>query len=154
MSQIPSECWGNPREVGSLGLDWPTQNLAAMDANKSASVDEYLAQVESPLARDFLSQLRAIIQSEVPEAMETISYGIPTYKFNGSIVCFGAFKNHCSFFPGSTVAEFTEELKGYKISKGTIQFRHGDDLPQALIRAILRTRFGDRHETNSSDQTT
>lgn len=108
---------------------------------KPASVDEYLAGVSSDDARASLSNIRRIIRDEIPEAQEVISYGIPTYKHHGFVVSFAAFKNHCSFFPGHTVAEFTEELKGYKIAKGTIQFPHDQPLPEPLVRAIVNRRL-------------
>jgi uncharacterized protein YdhG (YjbR/CyaY superfamily) len=104
------------------------------------SVDEYLAAVASDEARAALSELRATIRSEVPEAEEVISYGIPTFKLNGFIVSFAAFKNHCSFFPGHTVRDFAGELTGFKTSKGTIQFLPNKPLPEALVRAIVRAR--------------
>ena len=107
------------------------------------SVDEYLAGVQSPQARASLEKLRSIIQSEVPEAQEVISYGIPTYKLNGFVCSFAAFKNHCSFFPGHTVRDFSEELKGYKTSKGTIQFAHDKPLPEKLVRSIVRARLAE-----------
>ena len=67
-----------------------------------------------------------MIRSVVPaETTEVISYGIPTFKYNGMLVGFAAFKNHCSLFPtGSGVLdEFEKELKGYRISKGRFSFR-------------------------------
>lgn len=111
-----------------------------MATNPPASVDEYLAQVPSEDARASLATLRAIIRDEIPEAEEVISYGIPTYKCNGFVASFGAFKNHCSFFPGHTVADFAQALKGYTVSKGTIQFPHDKPLPESLVRSILRAR--------------
>lgn len=110
---------------------------------KAASVDEYLKSVESDEARTSLSYIRKILRDELPEAEECISYGIPTFKQGGFIVSFAAFKNHCSFFPGHTVRDFTEELKGYKLSKGTIQFPHNAPLSEPLLREIVRARLAE-----------
>lgn len=107
------------------------------------SVDDYLEGIENPASRAALDRLRAIIQSEIPEAHECISYGIPTYKHNGFVVGIAAFKNHCSLFPGHTVADFTDRLKGFKVSKGTIQFHPDRPLPEDLVRDIVRTRFSE-----------
>ncbi|HWA81796.1 MAG TPA: DUF1801 domain-containing protein [Fimbriimonadaceae bacterium] len=107
---------------------------------KPANVDEYLAAVPSEEARSSLEHIRAVIRDEVPEAEEVISYGIPTYKLKGFVVSIAAFKNHCSFFPGHTVAEFAERLKGYEVSKGTIQFPHDKPPPDDLLRAMVRAR--------------
>jgi len=104
------------------------------------TVDDYLAQVASETARQALIRLRAIIRDEIPDAEELIKYGIPSYKQAGYVVCFAAYKKHCSLFPGHTVRDFTEELKGYKTSKGTIQFSPDSPLPESLVRSIVRAR--------------
>lgn len=107
------------------------------------SVDDYLAAIASQEVRACLLHLRQLIRKEIPAAEETISYGIPSYKLNGYVVGFAAFKNHCSFFPGATVADFAEQLNGYKISKGTIQFTPDRPIPDELIRAIVRARVAE-----------
>ena len=105
------------------------------------TVDEYMAAIPSDAARATLMRLREIIREEAPEAEESIKYGIPTYKLNGFVASIAAFKNHCSFFPGHTVKEFEEQLKGYKIAKGTVQFAPNKPLPEPLVRAMLRARI-------------
>lgn len=111
-----------------------------MSRQRPASVDAYLREIPNEAARASLAALREVIRDELPEAEEVISYGVPTYKLKGFVASFAAFKNHCSFFPGHTVAEFAEQLKGYKTSKGTIQFSPDSPLPEELVRAILRAR--------------
>lgn len=113
-------------------------------AKKSTSVEEYLADVPEP-ARSTLEQVRAAIRSVVPvEATEAISYGIPTIKYNGPLVWFAAFSKHCSLFPGASVIHaFKEELKGYKISKGTIQFPVEKALPDALVKKMVKMRLAE-----------
>lgn len=95
------------------------------------------------MARECLITLRKIIRDEVPEADECISYGIPTYKLHGMIASFAAFKNHCSFFPGQTLDEFREQLGEHKTSRGTVQFTPEKPIPEALIRAMLRSRVNE-----------
>src|SRR5580704_7437955 len=112
-----------------------------MKREAAGSVDEYLERISTEVARASLSKLRAIIREEAPGAEEVISYGIPTYKQNGYLASFAAFKNHCSFFPGHTVRDFSDELKGYKTLKGTIQFPHDKPLPDELVKAMLRARL-------------
>ena len=105
------------------------------------SVDEYLARVPEP-ARSTLQHIRAVIRSVVPaEATEVISYGIPMFKYNGMLVGYAAFKNHCSLFPtGSSVLDqFEKELRGYRTSKGTIQFPPDRALPDRLVIQPRRT---------------
>src|SRR4030088_1765093 len=106
------------------------------------SVDEYLAGVPEP-ARGTLKKIRAAIRSAVPrETTEAISYGIPAFKYKGSLVWFAAFSNHCSLFPTASVIEaFKNELKGLSTSKGTIQFPTDKPLPVALVKKLVKARI-------------
>jgi uncharacterized protein YdhG (YjbR/CyaY superfamily) len=105
------------------------------------TVDAYLARVSEP-ARGTLNKIRAAIRSAAPrEATETISYGIPAFKHNGVLVWFAAFSDHCSLFPTAAVIEtFKNELKGFSISKGTIQFPTDKPLPAALVKKMVKVR--------------
>ena len=89
-----------------------------------------------------LSKMRVTIQSVVPrEATETISYGIPAFRYKGVLVWFAAFSNHCSLFPTASVVEaFKNELKGFSTSKGTIQFPTDKPLPTALVKKMVKAR--------------
>jgi uncharacterized protein YdhG (YjbR/CyaY superfamily) len=112
------------------------------------TVDEYLADVPEP-ACSTLKHVRAVIRSVVPkETTEVVSYGMPMFKFNGMLVGYAAFKNHCSLFPtGSSVLDqFEKELKGYRTSKGTIQFPPDKPLPDALVKKIVRARVKQNKE--------
>ena len=107
-----------------------------------AEVEAYLARVPEP-ARTTLEKVRAMIRAAAPrEATEAISYKIPSFQYKGALVWYAAFKNHCSFFPmeGSLAEEFGEELKKYKILKGTIQFPMDEPLPRALVTKIVKGR--------------
>jgi uncharacterized protein YdhG (YjbR/CyaY superfamily) len=112
------------------------------------TVEEYLTGIPEP-ARTTLKHIRAVIRSVVPaETREVISYGMPMFKFHGMLVGYAAFKNHCSLFPtGSGVLDrFEKELKGYRTSKGTIQFPSDRPLRDALVRKIVRARVKENKE--------
>jgi len=112
------------------------------------TVNGYLANVPEP-AQSTLRHVRKVIQSVVPkETTEVISYGIPMFKFNGMLVGYAAFKNHCSLFPtGSGVIErFSKELTGYRTSRGTIQFPSDEPPPDALIKKIVKARVAENKE--------
>jgi uncharacterized protein YdhG (YjbR/CyaY superfamily) len=105
------------------------------------TVDEYLADLPEK-EREVLSNLRKTIRSTAPQAEEAISYGMPGYKYHGMLVYFAAFKNHLSFFPGSsTVDQFGDEVKKYKTSKGTLQFTVDKPISSALVKKIVKTRM-------------
>lgn len=105
------------------------------------NIDEYLAGVPEP-ARTTLQRIRKLIQSAAPpEATETISYGMPAFKYNGILVWFAAFSNHCSLFPTAAVIEaLKNELKGFRVSKGTVQFPMDKPLPAELVKKIVKLR--------------
>lgn len=105
------------------------------------NVDQYLAGIPEP-ARGILKKVRATIRSVVPrEATEVISYGIPAFKHKGILVWYAAFSNHWSLFPTASVIEaFKNELKGFTVSKGTIQFPTDKPLPTALLKKLVRAR--------------
>ena len=112
------------------------------------TVDEYLAGVPEP-ACSTLKHVRAVIRSVVPaETTEVISYGIPMFKYNGMLVGYAAFKNHCSLFPtgSGVIKKFEKELKGFATSKGTIQFPSDKPLPDALLKKIVKTRVAENKE--------
>jgi len=89
-----------------------------------------------------MNKIRASIRSAVPpETTETISYGIPAFKYKGVLVWFAAFSDHCSLFPTASVIEaFKNELKGFTTSKGTIQFPTHKPLPAALVKKLVKAR--------------
>lgn len=105
------------------------------------TVDEYLAGVPEP-ARTTLNKIRAVIRSAAPpEATETISYGMPAFKHNGVLVWFAAFSNHCSLFPTASVIDALRvDLRGFRISKGTVQFPTDKPLPASLVKKMVKLR--------------
>jgi uncharacterized protein YdhG (YjbR/CyaY superfamily) len=113
-----------------------------MDANKVAAktIDEHIAQFPET-TQAILRKVRETIRSVAPDATEAIAYGIPTFRLNGNLVHFAGYANHVGFYPGSEAIEiFHEEIKGYKTSKGTIQFPLDKPIPYELIKKITQYR--------------
>jgi len=107
-----------------------------------ADVEAYLARIPEQ-ARTTLEIIRATIRAAAPkEATEALSYGIPSFQYKGALVSYAAFKEHCSLFPmgSSAIEEFAEELKGFRTSKGTIQFPVDKPLPKSLVKKIVKAR--------------
>jgi len=110
-----------------------------------ASVEAYLAACPAD-SRAALEHLRALIKAAAPEATETISYQIPAFRAHGRVlVWYGAFKDHCSLFPGSMalIEALRQDLQDYDTAKGTIQFRPDQPLPAALVEQIVRARLAE-----------
>lgn len=109
-------------------------------SQQAASVEDYLAEIQNPAFRLAIDDLREIIKSEMPDAEEVISYGIPAMKIKGPVLHYGAFAKHCSLFLGAMTGEFEADLSGFKTSKGTIQFTPENPLPEELVRRMVRRR--------------
>ena len=107
----------------------------------ASTIDDYIAEFPSG-TQVVLKEMRALIKGSAPEATETISYALPTFDLNGKhLVHFAAFKNHIGFYPtASGIDAFKEELKSYKIGKGSVQFPLGKPLPRDLITRIVEFR--------------
>ena len=104
------------------------------------TIDEYIKDF-SPNVREILEQMRVAIQSVAPDAIEAISYGMSTFKLNGNLVHFAAFKNHIGFFPTpSPIVKFKKELSRYKTTKGGIQFPINKSIPFDLVKKIVQYR--------------
>jgi uncharacterized protein YdhG (YjbR/CyaY superfamily) len=108
-----------------------------MKSESTKSIDDYI----KPFPREIktlLEQMRSAIGKAAPEAIEKISYGVPTFYDNGNLVHFAAFKKHIGFFPTpSAIQAFQKELKGYRTSKGAVQFPLENPLPCKFIFRIV-----------------
>ena len=90
-----------------------------------------------------LQHLRETILSIVPNAKETISYGMPAFEIDGKVVAgFDGFKKHCSYFPhsGSVLEELYGVPEWCEVSKGTLKFPIGKKLPKTLVRKLISVR--------------
>ena len=104
------------------------------------TVDEYIKTFPQGV-QTILEKIRQIIRKAAPEAVEAISYQMPTFKLNGNLVHFAAFKNHIGFYPTPTgITAFQKELAPYKGGKGSIQFPLAKPIPFDLVRKIVEYR--------------
>ena len=108
------------------------------------AVDEYIAGFPDE-TRAMLEQLRSLIRTMVPDATETISYGIPTFDLDGQhLVHFAGFARHVGLYPTpSGLDAFQAELEPYRTGKGTARFSLADPLPTDLIRRIVEFRIAE-----------
>ena len=111
------------------------------DLNSSSAIDDYISGFDPPTT-DILQKIRFLVRSLIPEARETISYGIPTFKLKKNLVHFAGYKNHIGFYPTPGVIEhFKTELSGYKTAKGSVQFSLNNPIPYDLIEKMVRYRI-------------
>ena len=104
------------------------------------AVDKFIAGYPGEV-REILGRVRAAIMENAPEAEETISYGIPTFRLKGNLVHFAAFKNHIWFYPTPAgIEKFKKELSAYEGAKGSVKFPLDKPIPYALIGRIVKFR--------------
>ena len=104
------------------------------------TIDEYIANFSEDI-QHLLEQIRKTIQKAAPEATESIGYQMPTFKLNGNLVYFAAYKKHIEFYPTSTgITAFKQELAAYKHAKGSVQFPINQPIPYHLISQIVQYR--------------
>lgn len=116
------------------------EQTKAKDQNPIRTIDEYISSFPEDV-QALLEKMRSAIKESAPEAEETISYRIPTFRLNGNLVHFAAFKNHIGFYPTSSgIGAFKKELSMYKVSRGTVQFPKDKPIPFDLVRKIVRFR--------------
>lgn len=100
------------------------------------NIEEYIIR-QPDYTQSYLRQINEAIHSTLPDAVQKISWSMPTYWKKRNLIQFAAFKNHIGLYPGSAAVEvFAERLQGYKTSKGTIQFPYDKPLPLDLICEI------------------
>lgn len=109
-----------------------------------ANVDEYIQEFENE-TQERLIAVRKLVQETAPEAVESISYGMPAYKVNGlPLVYFGGYKSHIGFYATPTGHKaFEKELSKYKQGKGSVQFPLDEPLPKKLIQEIVLFRLAE-----------
>jgi uncharacterized protein YdhG (YjbR/CyaY superfamily) len=109
-------------------------------------IDDY-TETFPPEVQEKLGQIRALVKKIAPEAVEVISYGIPTFDLNGKhLMHYAAYKSHVAIYPFPTgIAQFKDEAEqhGYKTSTGTIQFPLNKPLPMEFIHRIIEFRLLD-----------
>lgn len=107
------------------------------------SMDAYIANFPQEV-QDRLQAIRMVVKEIVPDAMETINYGIPTFKLKGNLVHFAAYKNHIGFYPGASgIKAFVPRFIDYHYSKGAVQFPLNQPLPLDLIKEIVLFRVNE-----------
>ncbi len=123
----------------------PAKQPPASSAADLQQIEAFLAQLPTE-QRAALEQLRQQIRHVGPEAVETMSYGVPAFKYKGRpLVSYGAAKTHCSFFVQSPAAmeAHQELLAGYATSKGTVRFQPELPLPVHLVTTLVRARMAE-----------
>jgi len=102
-------------------------------------MDEYISTFSGEVKKR-LTRIRRLVRETVPDAEETISYQIPTFKLNGKyLIYFAGYKDHISLHPAPSGSEaFNKQIARYKSGKGTLRFTLDEPLPLPLIKKIVQ----------------
>jgi uncharacterized protein YdhG (YjbR/CyaY superfamily) len=109
-------------------------------------MDAFLAALPDD-TRTALEALRRTIRAAAPDAVETIAYSVPAFRYKGRpLVSFSAGrtgKGPCAFYVQSPelMDAHRAELTGYDTSKGTIRFHANEPLPEDLVTRLVRARM-------------
>jgi uncharacterized protein YdhG (YjbR/CyaY superfamily) len=108
-----------------------------------AAVKKHYVSAPSP-HRETMLEMRDRILEIVPDAQEVVSYGMPAFKVDDTIVAgLLANKNHVGYYPfsGSILKLFPEELEKYSKTVSAIHVPIDKPLPKVLIKKLIRARI-------------
>ncbi|HPE90046.1 MAG TPA: DUF1801 domain-containing protein [Spirochaetia bacterium] len=120
--------------------------------DKPADVAAYFGRFDEPVRRR-MEGIRSLVLELLPEAEETIKYGIPTFVYNGNLVHYAGYKGHIGLYPTpSGMSRFDDELRRYERGKGSVRFPLDEELPIDLIRRIIAFRIEEQGGRNGEER--
>lgn len=104
------------------------------------TIDAYIAGFPAE-EQQILQKIRRIIAEVVPNATETISYGVPTIKLQGTyVVYFAGYAQHVSIYPIlHEDPELMQEIEPYRSGRGTLKFPLNKPIPYELIKKVVQS---------------
>lgn len=104
------------------------------------TVDDYIA--SAPVAlQGKLEEIRSAIREIAPEAVESISYGMPYYSYKGKLAFFSYTKTHLGLYvPPPIIQDHAKELEEYETATATVRFPLDENLPIPLIKKLVKAR--------------
>lgn len=91
-----------------------------------------------------ISRIYQIVHNEIDDTEDSWKYGIPTFLYKGlPIIGFAVTKKGVSIYPygNATITPFLEkEIAPYVTGGGTLSFKSGVEIPDALVVRITQVR--------------
>ncbi len=112
-----------------------------MSDDAAATIDGYIAAFAKDVQQQ-LQHVRRAIAKAAPDASESISYRIPTFKLNGRpLIYFAGFKTHIGLYPvQADSAGFSPAMARYASGKATLKFPLDAPLPLGLIATVVKAK--------------
>jgi uncharacterized protein YdhG (YjbR/CyaY superfamily) len=108
-------------------------------------LDDYLAK-QPPDQRESLRDLRARVLGLVPDAVDSMGYGMPMLRVDGKgLIWFAAWKRHCSVYPVSPafIAAHPALADHGHTDKGALHFSARQPLPAGVVEDLVRERLAE-----------
>lgn len=115
----------------------------------SDEITAYLDMIDEP-KRATLSRLRDTIMEVIPEAEQGMSYKVPAFSLEGTVIAgFAAFKNHLSYLPhsGSVFSQLEADLAPYSKTIGALHFPIDEPLPKGIVKKLIDVRMSQAFRT-------
>lgn len=105
-------------------------------------------QIEATTGADraALQQIRDIALLVAPEAVEDVSYGAAGLRYRGKgLLAVAVASGHLSLYPQSAavVAAVSDDLPGFRLTKGSIHFTGERPIPEAVLERTVRLRLAE-----------
>jgi uncharacterized protein YdhG (YjbR/CyaY superfamily) len=113
---------------------------------KFADVDAYLAALPIETQVVVAEMRRRIVAVAPPNAVEAITYQMPTIKLDGkNLVHYAGWRHHVSVYPVPRGDDaLLAELERYADGKGTLKFPLGEPIPYELIERVATALIEER----------
>lgn len=112
---------------------------------KTDQLAVYFANVPAE-GREVIGALHRLVLTLLPGAEAKISYGVPTYRFEGrGVIALGATKTGLSLHVMSTkvMAALKPALEKYGVSGATLKFTAEKPLPKTVVKKIIAARVAE-----------
>jgi len=113
---------------------------------KFSDVDAYLAALPEDTREIVAEMRRRMLAVAPPEAVEAITYQMPTIKLDGkNLVHYAGWRHHVSIYPVPVGDEpLLAELARYADGKGTLKFPLEEPIPYELIERTAAALIDER----------
>lgn len=123
------------------------------DKKPFTTIDGYIGTFPADI-QALLEKVRQAIHKAVPDATETVSYGMPTFDLNGQhLIFFAGWKQSISLYPlPAGDAAFQQKIALYKQEKSTLRFPLDKPLPYDLVGEIVTLLKKEKLEKENNEK--